>query len=192
MTEIWKDILGYDTHYEISNYGNIRSKERIQKSSRGNGVCTIKAKNKKVFLNKKGYVTVVLSLKGKLKTFTVHQLVAQAFLPNFIKGETINHIDGDKTNNHIDNLEKSNPSHNMLHAHRIGLVPKQSKSKYFNVFYIKNPRAIKKWAGAIRYNGKSSYGWKTFHTEEEAGRYVDYLLDSIGDTQRNRNFPKLP
>lgn len=189
MSEIWKDILGYETHYEISNYGNIRSKERLQKSSRGNGMCTIKPKAKKIFPDKRGYFTVVLSLNGKLKTFTVHQLVAMAFLPNFTKGETINHIDGNKQNNHIDNLEKSNPSHNMLHAYRMGLVPKRSKSKYHYVSYLKNPRAIKKWAGYIRHNGKSTYGWKTFHTEDEAGKYVDYLLDSIGDTQRKRNFP---
>ncbi len=72
---------------------------------------------------------------------------------------------------------------------RTGLVTPKGVSKYNNVSYIKNPRAIKKWAGSIRHAGKSSYGWKTFHTEEEAAKHVDSILDEIKDVSRNRNFP---
>ena len=116
------------------------------------------------------------------------QLVAQAFIPNFIKGTELNHKDGDKKNNNVTNLEISNPSHNQLHAVRTGLVAKAGKSQYRNVTYISNPRAKSKWAGSIRHNGKSTFGWKTFMTELEAAKYVDELLDSIGDTSRLRNF----
>lgn len=111
------------------------------------------------------------------------------FDTSFNKGDQINHIDGDKTNNALCNLEPSNPSHNQLHAVRTGLRTKSGKSIYRNVTYIKNPKAVNKWAASIRHAGKSSYGWKTFATEIEAAKYVDKLLDGIGDTERLRNFP---
>ena len=187
MSEIWKDIADYETHYEISNLGRIRSKER-DAPCKGGKIRRVKAAMKKLFLNDKGYQITTLSIGGVLKTFTVHQLVAQAFIPDFIKGTEVNHIDGCKSNNASSNLEKSNPSHNQFHAVRTGLVTKTGVSKYRNVTYLTNPRAKAKWAAAIRHSGKSSYGWKTFMTEEEAARHVDFLLDSIGDTDRKRNF----
>lgn len=126
-----------------------------------------------------------------MKTFSVHQLVAQAFIPGFIKGTELNHIDGNPGNNRITNLEMSNKSHNQLHAIRTGLVPPRGVSKYHHVSYINNnPRAKSRWAVCIRYAGKSCYGWKTFMEELDAAIYADQLLDSIGDTQRLRNFLK--
>lgn len=188
MSEIWKEILGYESHYEVSNFGRIRSKER-DAPCKGGKTRRVKAAIKKLFLNKKGYQITTLSIGGVLSTFTVHQLVAQAFIPNFVKGTEINHKDGNKASNHVDNLEVSNPSHNQLHAVRTGLVPKVGSSKYRNVSYINNPRSVSKWAACIRHAGNSSYGWKTFLTEEEAAKHVDSLLNSIGDTDRLRNFP---
>ena len=132
---------------------------------------------------------VVLSKSNSLKTFMVHQLVAEAFLPNFQKGTESNHKDGNKTNPRLTNLGVLNPSHNQFHAVREGLKPKVGISRFRNVSFIKNPRAKSKWAGSINHAGKSCYGWKTFMTEEEAAQHVDNLLDSIGDTQRLRNFP---
>ena len=188
MMEIWKDIKDYEDLYEVSNHGNIRSKDHIV-PCKGGKTRLVKGKLRKQQYNPKGYAVAVLSKENKLKTFTVHQLVAQAFIPGFIKGTEINHEDGNKANPRLDNLEVSNPTHNQLHAVRIGLVPKQGISQYRNVSYISNPRAKSRWAGSIRHNGKSCFGWKTFMTEEEAARHVDALLDSIGDTQRLRNFP---
>lgn len=191
MSESWKDILSYETHYEISDLGRIRSKER-DAPCKGGKTRRVKAAFKKLFANRKGYQITTLSLDGVLSTFTVHQLVAQAFIPGFIKGMEINHKNGDKADNRLTNLEISNPSHNQLHAVATGLVTKTGTSKYRNVTYLSNPRAKSKWAGSIRHAGKSCYGWKTFQTEEEAAAYVDQLLDSIGDTQRVRNFPTVP
>ena len=188
MSEIWKDIKDYEDNYQVSNFGNIRSKERKAPTKNPDVMRTIKAQERKTFHNKKGYKTVVLTKDNKSKTFTVHQLVAQAFLPDFIKGMTINHIDGVKDNNLITNLELSNNQHNQLHAVKYGLRAKKSSSKYHNVFYIKNPRAVKKWASSINHNGKS-IGFKSFHTEEEAAKHADFLLESVGDTYRLRNFP---
>lgn len=189
MNEIWKDVPNYEDQYQVSNLGAIRSKDRMVKT-KGNATRTVKGSIKKLCVNRKGYAITTLSKPNtKLWTVTVHQLVAQAFIPNFVKSTEINHIDGNKLNNAASNLEVSNPSHNQLHAVRIGLTPKVGKSSYRNVTYVKNPRAVKRWAGSIRHAGKSTYGWKTFMTEEEAAKHVDALLDSIGDTERLRNFP---
>lgn len=191
MPEVWKDILGYETHYQVSDMGRVRGKAR-NAPCRGGKTRKVKEKVKKLFLNKSGYQITTLSLNSKFATFTVHQLVAMAFLPNFNKGTEINHIDGNRANNCVTNLEVSNPSHNQFHAVRTGLRIKSGSSKYHNVSYMNNPKAIRKWAACIKHNGKSSFGWKTFMTELEAAQYVDELLDSIGDTDRPRNFRSVP
>ena len=185
--EIWRDIAEFENCYEVSNHGRIRSKDHIVPCKGGTRV--VKGIVKQLCYNKRGYQITTLSQNGKMSTFTVHQLVAQAFLPGFSKGNEINHIDGVKDNNRASNLEVSNPSHNQFHAIATGLRRKQGISQYRNVSFVKNPRAKARWAASIKYNGKSSYGWKTFMTEEAAARHVDALLDSIGDTSRLRNFP---
>ena len=186
--EIWKEIPGYGGCYEVSSEGRVRTMER-RVACKGSATRLIASKIRKLFVNSKGYLITTLSNENKLMTYAVHQLVALAFIPGFTKGTHLNHIDGIKTNNNVLNLEVSNPTHNGLHAYRLGLSPKVGKSKYHHVSYINNPAAIAKWAVSIRHNGKTSYGWKTFKTELEAAVYADQLLDSIGDTQRLRNFP---
>lgn len=189
MLKIWKDIKDYEDHYEISSLGNVRTKAR-QVPCKGNKTRNIKQLVKKLCINKRGYNITTLSKENVLATFTVHQLVAQAFLPNFTKSMELNHIDGVKTNNQATNLEVSNPSHNQFHALRLGLKKKTGVSQYHNVSYISSNSSVKKWAVCINHNGKTSFGWKTFMTEIEAAIYVDILLDSINDTSRLRNFPK--
>lgn len=189
MTEIWKDVLNYEDQYQVSDLGRICSKDRLV-NTKGNATRLVRGAVKKLCISRAGYmITSLCKPDTPLWTITVHQIVAQAFIPNFVKGMELNHIDGNKLNNEASNLEISNPSHNRFHAVRTGLVPKVGKSIYRNVTYVKNPRAVKKWAASIRHAGKSSYGWKTFMTEVEAAQYVDTLLDSIGDTDRIRNFP---
>lgn len=187
LMENWKPIRDYEGLYEVSDLGNVQSLDH-EVPCKG-GTRMVKGRVRTPQYNPQGYTIVVLSKGNKLKTFTVHQLVAQAFLPNFHKGTELNHKDGDPKNPRLSNLEISNRSHNQFHAVRTGLKSKVGVSKYRNVSYINNPRAKSKWAGSIRHAGKSSYGWKTFMTEIEAAKYVDELLDSIGDTQRLRNFP---
>lgn len=186
--EIWKDIEGYEDCYQVSNFGAVRSKEH-EVPCKGGKTRIVKSKLRAAQVNPRGYSIVVLCKENKLKTFTVHQLVAQAFIPGFTKGTEINHKDGNPANPSVDNLEVSNRSHNQLHAVSTGLRPKVGISQYKNVSYVRNPRAKSRWAASINHAGKSSYGWKTFMTEEEAAKHVDALLDSIGDTQRLRNFP---
>lgn len=190
MQEIWKDILDFEGLYQVSNLGRIKNLER-QVRTKGNALKKVKERIRAPQIKKNGYhITTLCNGIGGTKTVSIHQLVALAFIPNFVKGTQINHIDGNPGNNCINNLEISNASHNQLHAVRTGLKSKSGKSsKYRYVCYIKNQKSGKKWAVSIRVGRNSSFGWKTFYTEEEAAIYADQLLDSIGDTERLRNFP---
>ena len=187
--ETWKAIPGFEGLYEVSDLGRIAS-VRHEVPCKGGKTRMVGGKVKsKLPVSKTGYCITTLSKENKLSTFTVHQLVALAFIPGFVKSTHLNHIDGNKTNNALNNLEVSNPSHNGLHAYRTGLAKKVGASRFHHVSYIQNPAAVAKWAVSIRHDGKSSFGWKTFMTEEAAAAYADELLDQIGDTQRLRNFP---
>lgn len=94
--EIWKDVIGYEGKYEVSNTGKVRSLH----FSRGNEVKELKLTN-----DKNGYKAVSLWNDGKQSTGKVHRLVAQAFLPNPYNYPQINHKDENVANNHVDNLE---------------------------------------------------------------------------------------
>lgn len=185
--ENWLNSAIFPEKYEISDKGRIRSKTRYV-NGKGGKPRLMQGKVLATQINRKGYETIALSTGTTQKTYTVHQLVMMAFDEEFVQGIQINHIDGNKTNNSLDNLEVSNNSHNQFHAVKTGLKPKKSFSQYNYVYFVKNPKATNKWAAQIRHNGKN-FGWKTFPTEIEAAKYADYLLDSVGDTERNRNFP---
>jgi hypothetical protein len=105
MTEIWKslkNIVEHGDNYEVSNYGNIRnaSTERIVKP----------------FVKKNGYLQVDLYLNGKRKKSHVHRLVALAFIPNPEGKLEVNHKNGDKTNNSVEELEWSTRVENVKHS----------------------------------------------------------------------------
>ena len=110
---IWKTLVYQGkifNHFEVSNNGQIRN--------------ALTKKIYKLFLNKYGYFQVCVSLgstKNK-KTFKIHKAVAETFISNPDNKETVNHIDGNKQNNSVDNLEWATYSENSQHAHRTGLV----------------------------------------------------------------------
>jgi len=76
---------------------------------------------KKFSFDRDGYLISSLSKNGKKKMFRLHQLVAKAFIPNPLSKETVNHIDGNKLNNHVSNLEWNTREENNKHAYRTGL-----------------------------------------------------------------------
>ena len=106
--ETWKDVPNFDGKYQINNKGDIRHKDRLDKYL-------------KPAKNRKGYLTVGLWGNHKGNTFRVHRLVAQVFIPNPENKPQINHINGIKTDNRVENLEWVNNSENVRHADKLGL-----------------------------------------------------------------------
>lgn len=154
MKEQWKVINGYE-NYEISNYGiirNIRSGKILSQSIRNN------------------YKRVGLFLKPKQKSFDVHRLVAEHFLPEpspelvlaasktKLKKVLVNHIDGDKTNNRIDNLEWTTYSDNVKHSYFIGRDLSNGEEHY-------NSKLTNDDVNKIRKMYKDSGGIRGIYTE---------------------------
>ena len=103
MKEIWKDVVGYEKSYEVSNLGRVRSKRRFVRG-RGRGLHASGGRLIKPF-NRYAYVGVVLSQNGKATQYYLHRVVATAFVPNPNNRSEVNHKDGDKHNNVASNLE---------------------------------------------------------------------------------------
>jgi hypothetical protein len=112
--EIWKDVEKYESFYAVSNIGNVknlRSGKILSKT-----------------LDKDGYLTCAFSFENNKKTKKYHRLVAEAFILNKENKETVNHIDGNKKNNNVFNLEWATRKDQMIHAVKIG-VQKSFKRK---------------------------------------------------------------
>lgn len=105
--EIWKDIIGFESLYEVSNYGQIRNVKTLRIL--------------KFHLETKGYLGISLRKNNKSKRFAVHRLVAIAFIPNPENKPEVNHKDGDKQNNRVDNLEWATAKENTNHSINTGL-----------------------------------------------------------------------
>lgn len=132
MKEVWKDIPEYEGYYQVSNLGNFRSLDRVINYRNG---LTRLYPGKSLLLEptKDNYRRIVL-MKGGIKVrYMAHRLVAITFIPNPDNLPYINHIDGCKSNNVVDNLEWCTASENIQHAIRTGLqkpylnIPSNSK-----------------------------------------------------------------
>lgn len=117
--EIWRDVVGYEGQYLISSLGRIKGIDRIAR--RGNFSVRVPGLIKKVSINNRGYYSITLCKDARYRHFVIHKLVAQAFIPNPENKEYINHKDGNKLNNNINNLEWCTVSENNQHAYDIGL-----------------------------------------------------------------------
>ena len=126
MSEVWKDIAGYEGYYQISNYGRVRSLDRQHKSV-GNNMQNCPGKMLKLNKTEKGYLTVNLSKDSKLKVSRVHRLVANAFIINPNNKPNIDHIDGNPSNNEVSNLQWCTQKENMnnpIHSERRAIANK--------------------------------------------------------------------
>lgn len=112
---IWRPVLGFEGYYEISNTGIVRSVNRIVSGKNGS-VRHIPGVIMTQQTNHKGYKCVILHKYGEHYTKFIHRLVAEAFIDNPFKLPQVNHIDTDKTNNHVENLEWITNEDNQKHA----------------------------------------------------------------------------
>lgn len=112
--EEWKDIKGFEGWYQVSNLGNVRRIAPVNGSPR--------CRNLKPWINTRGYSHITLNVHCKKTVFRLHRLVAEHFIgkPNELQTD-VNHIDGNKQNNAVSNLEWCTRSENMKHAIKTGL-----------------------------------------------------------------------
>ncbi|HUT58687.1 MAG TPA: NUMOD4 motif-containing HNH endonuclease [Phycisphaerae bacterium] len=111
--EQWKPIVGLEDWYEVSSHGRLR---RVHV-----GPATYVGREVRPYIHKSGYLNVSLSRHGERLRRPIHLIVADAFLCPRPEGHEINHKDGCKLNNHIDNLEWVTPHENQRHAFALGL-----------------------------------------------------------------------
>lgn len=131
MVEEWKDVVGYEGMYQVSNTGKVRSVDRVSKCKNGM-IRTIKGRELYFTTSKLDErkhlprYSVQLWKNNQAKLFPVHRLVATAFIPNPEGKPTVNHKDGNPLNNNVDNLEWTTYSENQKHAYANGLVKPHS------------------------------------------------------------------
>ena len=157
--EIWKDIVGFEGHYQVSSYGRIKSCDRIL-PHKIYGTWHIKERILKPHLNGSGsakYFTVRLHTgEGRMICIYVHRVVAEAFIPNPYNFSQVNHIDGNKKNNSVSNLEWVTPLVNTTHAWQNGLCENIVKAKQVPIVNLDTGEIFVSIADAERSFGKSS------------------------------------
>lgn len=125
--EIWKQIKGYEIIYKISNNGTV---ERVGGSvTRLNHFLYVPAKVMLPKDNGKGYLRIKLTKNGKEKRVMLHRLIAESFIPNPENKPQVNHINGIKTDNKIENLEWVTHLENIRHSIKIGTFHKNHPNK---------------------------------------------------------------
>ena len=152
-SEVWKDVPNYEGLYCASTFGNI-------KSLRNNIVL-------KSAIAENGYLHVTFSVKGIIKTTNIHKIVANTFLGEHDSKLVVDHIDGNKLNNNLDNLQIISNRENITK----GNLSKKRTSKYTGVSLMRGKLA-KPWRVQIKYNNKVFY-LGTFSNEKEAAKKYD-------------------
>jgi hypothetical protein len=161
--EEWKEIVGYEGYYEVSNMGQIRSMDRVVATTNKGGDCTkfLKGQIIKQCLNSnQNYWTVCLGKEGKLKTHRVNRLVGLAFILNPDNKPYVDHINRDKLDNKVSNLRWSTEAENNLNMRR-GNTGKVHIYQVYDERHYKSPYKVK-------YTKNEKMTFKHFKTLEDA------------------------
>lgn len=162
MKEVWKDIKGFEGLYQISNYGRVKSLERER--TFGNRIRVVPEKIINPDKKKSGYLFYHLYSGGrKEKDLYAHRLVAQAFIPNPLGKKDVNHKDGNKSNNYVENLEWATRSENIRHSYnvlkrsRIKPIGSNNKTSKPIIQLTLDGKFVKEWASATEVQRKLGY-----------------------------------
>jgi len=157
--EVWKDAIGYEGYYKVSNIGRVMGIKKFP-SKPDNRIA-------KGSISKHGYHYVHLRKDTKSKNKKVHIMVAEAFIPNLENKPHINHIDGDKMNNSVNNLEWCTPLENNRHALKTGLrrIDLNQLSKAQAISAEKSKKPVK------QFDSEGNY-IRTFESLKEASEHI--------------------
>lgn len=173
--EVWKDIKDYEGFYQVSNFGRVRSLDRIIESEHRSPQF-MKGNIKKVTRRDDGYEYAVLYKKNKGKNKYIHRLVAKAFVPNPNKLPIINHIDENPSNNHPSNLEWCDHQYNLTYGDKVQRVTNSEG-------YKERTKRIRKPIYVIDKNGNK----KRFDSLTSAANELSLDQPSISACLRGRN-----
>ena len=173
MEEIWKDIPGCEGRYQVSSLGRARSLSKIIQTGRGKVDRWLEARIlKEGLIDKHGYRRIAIGDRKSLPAQTMHRVVAITFIPNPENKYCVNHIDGNKLNNNLDNLEWTTSKENTQHAFRTGLAKVSKEGVELRRQQFLNPDR----------NPKSRMVLNV-----ETGIYYDSALKAWESTERKRN-----
>lgn len=122
MEEVWKDIIGYEGYYQVSNKGNIKSLKYHNLNRKVPKIV-------KWIINNRGYAQVILSINNTKKRYSVHRLVATHFIPNNDNKPCVNHKDENPLNNTVENLEWCTYSYNTNYGNCISKIRRKNIGK---------------------------------------------------------------
>lgn len=177
MKEEWRPVVGYEDRYEVSNQGRVRnSKGLIMKPS----------------LHQDGYLWIGLVSKTMPYNVSVHRLVAKAFLPNPEQKPTVNHKDGCKTNNYVDNLEWATYSENVRHAYANHMIADKSPEGIQNIINASR-KSLKKCCNIPIVCETTGMEFESMHHAAVYYGVDDTTIQNIvrGVTKNSRKLPNL-
>ena len=171
MDEIWRDIKGFEGYYQVSNLGRIRGTDRIVGHRQGK--TRLWRGNIKIpTTTQTGYLKVRLFKNGKSVTREVQRFVAEAFIDNPMNKGQVNHIDGNKKNNRVDNLEWVTPRENVMHSFYVLEHGLQKVAQYdLNGNYIRSFKSVKE-AGETTGIARCSISNVAHGRRNKAGNYI--------------------
>lgn len=172
--EVWKDVVGYEGIYEVSNLGRVRThKDKVTHSVK-HGLRKWKQRILKQKVGKDRSYRIILWKDKKEKTWLVHRLVALAFIPTVEGKDFINHIDGNRLNNSVENLEWCTSKENNNHAFDTRLMTTNQEVILFNK-YTKETHYFRSKTKASEFLGKY-HGFISDQMKKGEKEYEDYIF----------------